>query len=131
MGISESASIRIERVTNRKALKTFVGLPAPLYRDDPAWVAPLMFERLNLLAKDKNPYFEHAAADYWIAYRDGEPVGRISAQIDELAQDGHGQGTGHFGFVEAPDDPTVFRALFETAEGLVPSTSRSTRNADC
>jgi GNAT superfamily N-acetyltransferase len=117
MGISESASIRIERVTNRKALKTFVGLPAPLYRDDPAWVAPLMFERLNLLAKDKNPYFEHAAADYWIAYRDGEPVGRISAQIDELAQDGHGQGTGHFGFVEAPDDPTVFRALFETAEG--------------
>ncbi len=117
MGISESASIRIERVTNRKALKTFVGLPAPLYRDDPAWVAPLMFERLNLLAKDKNPYFEHAAADYWIAYRDGEPVGRISAQIDELAQDGHGQGTGHFGFVEAPDDPTVFKALFETAEG--------------
>lgn len=117
MGISESASIRIERVKNRKALKTFVGLPAPLYRDDPAWVAPLMFERLNLLAKDKNPYFEHAAADYWIAYRDGEPVGRISAQIDELAQDGHGQGTGHFGFVEAPDDPTVFRALFETAEG--------------
>lgn len=75
-----------------------------------------MFERLYLLAKDKNPYFEHAAADYWIAYRDGEPVGRISAQIDELAQDSHGQGTGHFGFVEAPDDPAVFRALFETAE---------------
>jgi hypothetical protein len=116
MGISEPAAIRIERVTNRKALKTFVGLPAPLYRDDPVWVAPLMFERLNLLAKDKNPYFEHAAADYWIAYRDGEPVGRISAQIDELAQRGHGQGTGHFGFVEAPDDPAVFRALFETAE---------------
>jgi len=75
-----------------------------------------MFERLKLLAKDKNPYFQHAMADYWIAYHDGEPVGRISAQIDELAQDGHGQGTGHFGFVEAPDDPAVFRALFETAE---------------
>ena len=114
--MSESALIRIERVTNRKALKTFVGLPAPLYHDDPAWVAPLMFERLKLLAKNKNPYFEHAVADYWIAYRDGEPVGRISAQIDELAQHGHGQGTGHFGFVEAPDDPRIFRALFETAE---------------
>src|SRR5262245_851026 len=113
---SDAARIRIERVTTRKALKTFVGLPAPLYRDDPAWVAPLTFERLKLLARDKNPYFEHAAADYWIAYRDGDPVGRISAQIDELAQGGHGQGTGHFGFVEAPDDPAVFRALFATAE---------------
>ena len=116
MSISESARIRVERVTNRTALKTFIELPAPLYRDDPAWVAPLMFERLNLLSRDKNPYFEHAAADYWIAYRDGEPVGRISAQIDALAQDGHGAGTGHFGFVEAPDDPAVFAALFETAE---------------
>jgi len=79
-----------------------------------------MFERLKLLAKDKNPYFQHAMADYWIAYHvayhDGKPVGRISAQIDEMAQDGHGQGTGHFGFVEAPDDPAVCRALFETAE---------------
>jgi len=75
-----------------------------------------MFERLKLLAKNKNPYFEHAVADYWIAYRDGEPVGRISAQIDELAQHGQGPGTGHFGFVEAPDDLAVFRALFETAE---------------
>ncbi len=116
MGMSESAPIRIERVTNRKALKTFVRLPAPLYRDDPSWVAPLMFERLKLLAKNKNPYFEHAVADYWIAYRDGEPVGRISAQIDEFAQHGQGPGTGHFGFVEAPDDLAVFRALFETAE---------------
>ena len=116
MGMSESAPIRIERVTNRKALKTFVRLPASLYRDDPSWVAPLMFERLKLLAKNKNPYFEHAVADYWIAYRDGEPVGRISAQIDELAQHGQGPGTGHFGFVEAPDDLAVFRALFEAAE---------------
>src|SRR5262245_50239266 len=113
---SDAARIRIERVTTRKALKTFVGLPAPLYRDDPAWVAPLTFERLKLLARDKNPYFEHAAADYWIAYRDGDPVGRISAQIDELAQGGHRRGTGHFGFVEAPDDSAVFGALFETAE---------------
>jgi hypothetical protein len=116
MAISDSARIRVERVTTRKVLKAFVGLPAPLYRDDPAWVVPLMFERLKLLAKDKNPYFEHAAADYWIAYRDGDPVGRISAQIDELTQDGHREGTGHFGFVEAPDDPAVFGALFETAE---------------
>jgi GNAT superfamily N-acetyltransferase len=111
-----SALVRTERVTDKKALKTFVRLPGRLYRDDPAWVAPLMFERLALLAKDRNPYFEHSEADYWIAYRDGEPVGRISAQVDWLAQDSHGRGTGHFGFVDAPDDPAVFSALFEAAE---------------
>ena len=114
--MAQLPTIRVARVEDRKALKTFVRLPAPLYRDDPAWVAPLMFERLGLLAKDKNPYFEHAVAEYWIAYRDGRPVGRISAQVDALAQQLHGQGTGHFGFVEAPDDPAVFGALFAAAE---------------
>lgn len=116
MSPPESACVRIERVTDKKALKTFVRVAAPLYRDDPAWVAPLMFERLDLLAKNRNPYFTHAVAEYWIAYRDGTPVGRISAQVDELVQDRHGPGIGHFGFVEAPDDPAVFEALFETAE---------------
>jgi hypothetical protein len=113
---SDSASIRIEKVMDRAGLKRFVRLPTPLYREDPAWVAPLMTERLELLSKDKNPYFEHAEGDYWIAYCAGEPVGRISAQVDELVQRTHGSRTGHFGFVEAPDDPAVFRALFETAE---------------
>ena len=104
------------RVADRRALKTFVKVPASLYRDDPAWVAPLMFERLSLLSKDKNPFFKHAVAEYWIAYRDSRPVGRISAQVDELVQKLHGEGIGHFGFVEAPDDPAVFGALFEAAE---------------
>jgi len=109
-------NLRVERVTDRRSLKTFVRLPAPLYRDDPAWVAPLMFERLGILDKNKNPFFEHAVAEYWIAYREGQPVGRISAQVDDLAQKMHGEGTGHFGFIEAPEDPAVFEALFDTAE---------------
>ena len=45
-------------------------------------MAPLIFERMEFLDRDKNPYFEHAEAEYFIAERDGEPVGRITAQVE-------------------------------------------------
>ncbi len=111
-----ASELSIERVADRRGLATFVDLAPALYRDDPAWVTPLRFERLKLLDRAKNPYFEHARAELWIARRGSRPVGRISAQIDELAEKRHGAGTGHFGFLEAEDDPAVFAALFAAAE---------------
>ncbi len=113
---STDTAIRIERVTDKKGLNTFIDLTRPLYADDPNWVPPLKFERMGVLDKEKNPYFEHAKAEYWIAYKHGKPVGRISAQVDDLAQETQGKGTGHFGLIEGADDPAVFKALFETAE---------------
>ena len=44
---------------------------------------PLILDRRMHLSP-KNPYFEHATYSSWVAYRDGKPVGRISAQIDQL-----------------------------------------------
>ncbi len=116
MSSAVAPNIRIERVESKRDLKAFIDVPRELYRDDPAWVAPLRFERMGVLDKSKNPYFDHARAEYWIAYKDNDPVGRISAQVDDLAQDWHGEGTGHFGFIESPDDPAVFKALFNAAE---------------
>ena len=110
------AGLRVERVTGKKGLKSFVNAGRPIYADDPVWSAPLMFERMGVLDSKKNPYFDHAEAAFWIATRDGEPVGRISAQVDQLAQIHHGQDTGHFGFVDAFDDPAIFELLFQTAE---------------
>ena len=63
-----------------------------------------------------NPYFKHAHAAFFLAYRDGEPVGRITAQVDQLQLERYQDGTGHFGFIEAIDDPEVFAALLKTAE---------------
>ncbi|MFQ5348639.1 MAG: hypothetical protein ACE5ED_12525, partial [Rhodothalassiaceae bacterium] len=85
-------------------------------RDDPAWVPPLMLERLALLDKRRNPYFEHAEAEYWTACRNGLPVGRISAQIDRLVEEARGERIGHFGMFECIDDPDAAAALFEVAE---------------
>jgi RimJ/RimL family protein N-acetyltransferase len=79
-------------------------------------VPPLVIERRDALRRDKNPYFRHGTAQYWLARRDGRLVGRISAQIDRLYLERHGADVGHFGFVDAEDDLDIFGELLTTAE---------------
>lgn len=107
--------IEIRPVTDSSALKAFIAVPWSIYRDDPHWVPPLKIERKEAFSK-KNPFFEHARWQAWLAYRDGVPVGRISAQIDSLYLERHDPHTGFFGLIEAPDDEEVFKALFGVAE---------------
>jgi len=111
-----ATSLHIRPVQDRPTLKQFLKMPARLYADDPNWVQPLMFERLEHLNPKKNPYFEHAEVGYWLAFRGERPVGRISAQVDRLHLERHDDATGHFGFLEAENDAEVFAALFEAAE---------------
>jgi len=79
------------------------------------WVPPLLFERRMHLSPN-NPYFEHATCCLWMAYREGRPVGRISAQIDRLHLEYHQDDTGFWGMLEAEDNLETFRALLGTAE---------------
>lgn len=113
---SGSAQLRIEPVLSARDLERFIRLPNRLYRGEPGYVPPLLMERRAALRFDKNPYFRHAKGQYWLAWRDGHPVGRISAQIDELHLAQYKDATGHFGFLDAEDDPEVYRALTATAE---------------
>ena len=108
--------VQVAEVKSKADLETFINVPWKIYEGDPYWVPPLRFERRDMLDRDKNPFFQHAEAAYFIARMDGRPVGRISAQVDKLAQQYQGEGTGHFGFLDAVDDPLVFDALFEAAE---------------
>jgi hypothetical protein len=108
-------NIEIRQVTGKKSLETFIRIPWSIYKDDPHWVPPLLKERKDALSS-KHPYFKHANWRAWVAYRDDIPVGRISAQIDNLHQQRYDNNTGFFGMIEAPDDHAVFLALFETAE---------------
>ena len=94
----------------------FIKLPWRLYRNEPNWVPPLVSERKKFLDRDNNPFFEHAEAEYFLAWRDGEPVGRISAHVDHNFNQFQGNEWGLFGFFEAEDDPEVARALLEAAE---------------
>jgi len=108
-------SVDVRPVSSRRELARFVKLPWRLYRNEPNWVPPLVFERKRFLDRKKNPYFHHAEAEYFLAWRDGEPVGRITAQIDRTFNEYHGERSGHFGFFESEDDPEVANALLETA----------------
>lgn len=113
--MGSSDLLRIVQVEGRRGLRQFVKVPWPLYADDPMWVPPLIVERLHHVSP-RNAYFEHARCCLWIAYRGDTPVGRISAQIDQLHLARYQDATGFFGMVEAEDNAETFRALLSTAE---------------
>ncbi len=117
--------VTIQPVRTRGELKRFVKLPFALHRDHPQWVAPLIFERMEFLNRDKNPYFEHAEAEYFLAERDGEPVGRITAQVDARWDEFQGGSDAMFGFFEAANDPEVAAALLGAATEWARSKDRS------
>ena len=109
-------NIVIEPVSGKKALNTFIQVPWGIYADDPCWVPPLISERKEVLSP-AHPFFQHAEWQAWVAYKDGNPVARISAQIDKLHLQHNDDLAGFFGLFEAPDDEAVIAALFEAAEG--------------
>jgi GNAT superfamily N-acetyltransferase len=110
-----SGPVTIRPVETKQDRKAFVDLVWDIYRDDPAWVPPLKAEVHELLMPGKNPWFEHAKAQLWLAERGGRAVGRISAQIDELVLEHMGAGTGQWGMFEAADRGAA-AALIATAE---------------
>ncbi|GAB4358157.1 MAG: hypothetical protein Kow00114_10200 [Kiloniellaceae bacterium] len=115
-GAPKAGALTLKPVETRADREAFIRLPWALYRDDPAWIPPLLMERREHLDPRRNPFFEHAEARFWLALRDGRPVGRISAQVNRAHLARYDDATGHFGMLEAEDDPEVFEALLKTAE---------------
>lgn len=109
-------SVAVRRVEGKHEVRDFLKVPFSVYASDRNWIAPLFFERMEHLDRKKNPYFAHADVELFVAYRDGKPIGRISAQIDRLRLGRFNDAMGQFGFIEAPDDPAVFAALAGKAE---------------
>ena len=107
--------LRIIPVEGGRGLRNFIRLPWSIYADDPAWVPPLLVERREHLSK-RNPFFEHAKWRFWLAFRGERPVGRISAQVDQLHLQRYEDSTGFFGLLEAEDNEETFQVLMDTAE---------------
>lgn len=117
-------SVSIRPVQNRRELKRFVKVPFGLHRDSEQWVAPLIFERMQFLDRGKNPWFEHGEAEFFLAERDGEAVGRISAHADSRWDEFQGGRDAMFGFFETAEDPEVVKALFDAAAGWAAARGR-------
>lgn len=80
---------------------------------------PIRSERRRFLDRSKNPFFDHAEAEYFLARRGGEVVGRITAQVDRRWDSYQGGNDAWFGFFETVDDQEVAAALLETATSWV------------
>ncbi|MGB3739084.1 MAG: N-acetyltransferase [Pontixanthobacter sp.] len=105
---SMTPELTIEPVSmaDRKSRARFVDLGRAFAADTPHSVPQLRGEQIELVHPSKNPFFDHAQVQFFIAHIDGRDVGRITAQIDELALDlpreqGFGPGTGMFGYFDA------------------------------
>jgi hypothetical protein len=116
---AERAGVDVIALRGARDRRLFVDLPYRLHRDDPNWVPLLRRDIRLLLDRRRNPFFDHGEAEFFLAWRDGKPVGRISAQINRLHLDIHKDETGNFGMLEAIDDPSVFTSLLETAQRWV------------
>jgi GNAT superfamily N-acetyltransferase len=108
-------SVEIRAVQSKRELGAFIELPWRLYRDEPNWIAPLLMDLKKRLDQRKNPFFKHAEAQYFLAYRAGRPVGRICAHIDHNLNSFQDNEWGLFGFFECENDPEAARALLDTA----------------
>jgi ribosomal protein S18 acetylase RimI-like enzyme len=108
--------LRIKKVTTNHDLKRFVSFPFKLYRGNRFWVPPLNFDEINTLRKDKNPAFEYCEAEYWIAYRDSTPVGRIAGIINHKESERWNTRLTRFGWIDFVDDPEVSGMLTETVK---------------
>lgn len=102
-------------VTSAADLKRFISFPYRLHRHDPLWVAPLRRDVATMLSRTKNPFFQHAEAEYFTAERGAQVVGRIAAIHNRAHNAFHGDAVGFFGFFECVDDPAVAHRLFDAA----------------
>src|SRR5215213_2177512 len=97
-------TLKIRAVESRADLKRFITYPFERYRDDPHWVPPLLFAERQKFDPKKNPFYEHARVDLFLAERGGEVVGRVAAIDDDNHNRTHGENLAFFGFFEAKDE---------------------------
>jgi GNAT superfamily N-acetyltransferase len=108
-------TVEIRPVTSRRELDTFIKLPWRLYRNEPNWIAPLLMDLKRRLDPSKNPFFKHAEAQYFLAYRDGQAIGRVSAHVDRHFNSFQDNAWGLFGWFECVEDVDAMRALLDAA----------------
>lgn len=110
------SSVRIEKVTDKKGLKTFIEYHHELYEGNEFDAPNLYCDDFATLSKDKNAAFDFCEAEYFIAYKDGKPAGRIAGIINHKANDKWERKSVRFGWVDFIDDLEVSAALFDTVE---------------
>lgn len=108
--------LELVQITDKKGKKAFVNFPHDLYKNDPNYVPEIYMGQMDILDEKKYPFFKYGTAQFWLAYQDGQIVGRIAA-IDNTNYNNHFKtSTGFFGFFDCIDDKVVAHALLDKAK---------------
>ena len=110
--------IEIREIESRRELVDFVRFPFQLYKGNPYWVPPIVKEELEMLDKKVNPVFNNALAHYFLAYKDGEIVGRIAAFINWIEIKELKKSKVRFGWFDVIDDLEVTKKLIDAVVAI-------------
>ncbi len=108
------SSVKIEQISGAKGLDEFIRFPWKVYAGNPNWVPPLLSD-VKFVLGNKNPFFRHAEAAYFLARKNNEAVGRIAAIIDRNHIETHNEQAGFFGYFECLPDPVIAEKLLNVA----------------
>ena len=109
--------IEIREIAPTKAnIKKFVKFQRELYKGNPYYVPPLLSGEIEDMTPELNPAFEFCEGKYFMAFREGKPVGRISVMINHQVNDISGEKVARFGYIDFIDDREVSKALLDTVE---------------
>lgn len=109
-------NINIRPIYSKNEITSFIKFPWKIYKDYPFWVPPLNMDRKKMLDRENHPFYKHAKAEFFIAEKNGEMVGRIAAIKNDLHNQVHNDKIGFFGFFECINDQEVANALFDAAK---------------
>jgi hypothetical protein len=113
--------VRIVPVETPAQRRAFMDLPYRLFADDANWVPPLKLQMAEQFDEKRHAFLRHARYRLFLAERDGQVVGRISAHYEEPSQNG----TGSFGWFDCADDPEAAKALVKAARGWLKEQGKS------
>lgn len=109
--------VEIKKISKEKGdLKKFIKFQNDLYKGNDCYVPSLLMDEIATLDPEKNPAFDFCEADYFMAYKDGRPVGRIAAIINKQVNESSDMKAARFGFVDFIDDPEVSEGLLKAVE---------------
>ncbi len=107
-------AIEIRQINTKRELKQFIQFANDLYADCPYYCPPLFFDEMNCFNAEKNPALEVCEYQLWMAFRDGQAVGRVAGIINHRANEKWGYKHVRFGWFDFIDDLEVSRALLDT-----------------
>ena len=106
-------AVTIKTVSTKKDFKTFARFGNKLYKGNPYYVPSMPWDDLNTFDKEKNGAFEFSDAEFYLAYKDGNVVGRVAAIVNYKANEAWKVDQVRFGWIDFIDDLEVSKALLD------------------